>query len=130
MRNHLSTICFLIIFIYCYNIIVNVIFYYIGGHGTLLGVINSFIHVVMYTYYLISGLGPQYQKLLWWKSHVTTLQLVSYFYYCCHSLKTSDNEIACWLCVVLCKVVIYSPTHRQQIFKTVGQSVNFAFKRY
>ncbi|XP_063531938.1 very long chain fatty acid elongase 7-like [Cydia strobilella] len=49
-----------------------------GGHGTLLGVINSFIHIIMYTYYLISGLGPQYQKYLWWKKHVTTLQLIQF----------------------------------------------------
>ncbi|CAG9115797.1 unnamed protein product [Plutella xylostella] len=49
-----------------------------GGHGTLLGVINSFIHIIMYTYYLISGLGPQYQKYLWWKRHVTTLQLIQF----------------------------------------------------
>ncbi|GBP79559.1 Elongation of very long chain fatty acids protein AAEL008004 [Eumeta japonica] len=49
-----------------------------GGHGTLLGVINSFIHIIMYTYYLISGLGPEYQKYLWWKQHVTTLQLIQF----------------------------------------------------
>ncbi|KPI98130.1 Elongation of very long chain fatty acids protein AAEL008004, partial [Papilio xuthus] len=49
-----------------------------GGHGTLLGVINSFIHVIMYTYYLISGLGPQYQKYIWWKKHLTSLQLVQF----------------------------------------------------
>nr|CAI5858354.1 unnamed protein product [Callosobruchus analis] len=49
-----------------------------GGHGTLLGVINSFIHVIMYTYYFLSSLGPQYQKYLWWKKHVTILQMVSY----------------------------------------------------
>ncbi|KOB68394.1 Elongation of very long chain fatty acids protein [Operophtera brumata] len=45
------------------------------GHATLLGVINCFVHTIMYTYYLIAGLGPQYQKYLWWKKHVTTLQL-------------------------------------------------------
>lgn len=49
-----------------------------GGHGTLLGVINSFIHIIMYTYYLISGLGPEYQKYLWWKKHLTTIQLVQF----------------------------------------------------
>ncbi|KOB63355.1 Elongation of very long chain fatty acids protein [Operophtera brumata] len=32
----------------------------------------------MYSYYLISGLGPQYQKLLWWKKHVTSLQLIQF----------------------------------------------------
>ncbi|XP_044755179.1 uncharacterized protein LOC123314125 [Coccinella septempunctata] len=49
-----------------------------GGHGTLLGVINSFIHIIMYTYYLMASMGPQYQKYLWWKKHVTALQMVQF----------------------------------------------------
>ncbi|KAF5281629.1 hypothetical protein FQR65_LT02949 [Abscondita terminalis] len=47
-----------------------------GGHGTLLGFINSFIHIFMYSYYLIASLGPQYQKHLWWKKYLTQMQLV------------------------------------------------------
>lgn len=42
-------------------------FPFAGGHGTLLGLINSFIHVIMYAYYLLAAMGPQYQKYLWWK---------------------------------------------------------------
>lgn len=38
---------------------------------------NSFIHVIMYTYYGLSGLGPSFQKYLWWKRYLTRLQLVS-----------------------------------------------------
>lgn len=52
--------------------------YFPNGHGTLVGLINCFVHVIMYSYYLISGLGPEYQKYLWWKKHVTTLQLVQF----------------------------------------------------
>ena len=37
-----------------------------GGHGTLLGLINAFVHVIMYTYYLVAGMGPKYQKYLWY----------------------------------------------------------------
>lgn len=47
-----------------------------GGHGTLLGLINSFIHIIMYSYYLLSSMGPQYQKYLWWKKHLTAMQMV------------------------------------------------------
>jgi hypothetical protein len=36
-----------------------------GGHGTFLGLINAFVHIVMYTYYLLAGMGPKYQKYLW-----------------------------------------------------------------
>ncbi|XP_067008093.2 very long chain fatty acid elongase AAEL008004 [Anabrus simplex] len=49
-----------------------------GGHGTLLGLINTFVHVIMYTYYLLAALGPQYQKYLWWKKYLTTLQMIQF----------------------------------------------------
>ncbi|KAK2580415.1 hypothetical protein KPH14_006166 [Odynerus spinipes] len=49
--------------------------YYPGGHGTLIGLINSFVHIIMYTYYLLAALLPQYQKYLWWKKYITTLQM-------------------------------------------------------
>lgn len=39
--------------------------------------INSGIHVLMYTYYLLSAMGPGMQKYLWWKRYMTVLQLVS-----------------------------------------------------
>lgn len=50
--------------------------YFAGGHGTLLGLINSFIHVLMYMYYMLSAI-PSLQKFLWWKKYLTTLQIVS-----------------------------------------------------
>lgn len=53
--------------------------YYPGGHGTFIGVINSFVHIIMYFYYMMSAMGPQYQKYLWWKKYITTLQLVRNF---------------------------------------------------
>jgi elongation of very long chain fatty acids protein 7 len=31
----------------------------------------------MYSYYLLAALGPEVQKYLWWKKHITTLQMVS-----------------------------------------------------
>lgn len=52
--------------------------YFAGGHGTLLGFINSFIHIIMYAYYLLSAMGPKVQKYLWWKKYITILQIVSY----------------------------------------------------
>lgn len=48
-----------------------------GGHGTLLGLINSFIHIIMYSYYFLAALGPQFQKYLWWKKYLTVMQMVS-----------------------------------------------------
>jgi GNS1/SUR4 family len=40
------------------------------------GMINSGIHALMYAYYALAALGPSMQKYLWWKKHMTTLQLV------------------------------------------------------
>ena len=39
--------------------------------------VNSGIHVIMYSYYLLAGLGPNFRKFLWWKRYMTTFQLVS-----------------------------------------------------
>ena len=41
------------------------------------GMLNCFIHVVMYSYYLLAALGPHMQKYLWWKRYLTRMQLVS-----------------------------------------------------
>lgn len=48
-----------------------------GGHGTLGNLINNAVHVVMYAYYMLAAMGPEVQKYLWWKKHLTTVQLVS-----------------------------------------------------
>lgn len=37
----------------------------------------SFVHICMYSYYMLSAMGPQYQKYLWWKKYMTELQIVS-----------------------------------------------------
>jgi elongation of very long chain fatty acids protein 7 len=54
----------------------------------------------MYTYYLLSSMGPKVQKYLWWKRYLTRLQLVSYsqnnIYYLIylHGLKFSQVQFA------------------------------------
>lgn len=49
-----------------------------GEQGILLGLLNSLVHIVMYTYYLIAALGPRYKKYLWWKKYMTWIQLVQF----------------------------------------------------
>ncbi|XP_012221704.2 very long chain fatty acid elongase 7 isoform X2 [Linepithema humile] len=51
--------------------------YYPGGHGIFIGIINSFVHIIMYTYYLLAALLPhhQHKRYLWWKKYITTLQM-------------------------------------------------------
>lgn len=55
------------------------------GHGTYFAFINSFVHVVMYFYYLIAGLDPKMQKFLWWKKYLTILQIIQFFVIFVHS---------------------------------------------
>ena len=45
--------------------------------GCVQACLNCFVHIVMYSYYFLSGLGPSVQKYLWWKKYVTVLQMVS-----------------------------------------------------
>lgn len=52
--------------------------FWAGGHGSFQGFVNSFVHIFMYSYYLLSGLGPQFGHLLWWKKYITQLQLAQF----------------------------------------------------
>lgn len=45
---------------------------------------NSFIHVLMYSYYGLSTLGPAVTKYLWWKKYLTIIQLVR----CCNFISS------------------------------------------
>lgn len=47
-----------------------------GGHSTFFALLNSFVHIVMYFYYMIAAMGPKYQKFIWWKKYLTTFQMV------------------------------------------------------
>ena len=55
----------------------------------MIGLINSFVHIIMYTYYLLSALGPTVQKYLWWKKYLTTLQMVRQLCVCRAGCKTA-----------------------------------------
>jgi elongation of very long chain fatty acids protein 7 len=42
-----------------------------------IGMLNSLVHVVMYTYYGLAAYGPRFEKYLRWKKYITKMQLVS-----------------------------------------------------
>ncbi|KAK8766658.1 hypothetical protein V5799_006562 [Amblyomma americanum] len=48
------------------------------GQASLTIILNCFVHVIMYTYYFLSLLGPAVQKHLWWKRYLTQFQLVQF----------------------------------------------------
>ncbi|CAB1324670.1 unnamed protein product [Coregonus sp. 'balchen'] len=43
-----------------------------------IGLLNTFVHIVMYSYYGLAALGPHMQKYLWWKRYLTSLQLLQF----------------------------------------------------
>jgi len=66
---------------------------YVGGGQTFfLCMLNSFIHVIMYTYYGLSAAGPQMQKYLWWKKYLTQVQLIQFFFVMVHSIVNVFSE--------------------------------------
>jgi hypothetical protein len=42
----------------------------------LFGMINTFVHIIMYSYYLFPALRLPFQNYLWWKKYLTVLQIV------------------------------------------------------
>jgi hypothetical protein len=58
-----------------------------GGHSMFQVWINSGIHTIMYSYYLLSACGPRVQKYLWWKRYLTSLQILQFVVVSLHSLQ-------------------------------------------
>nr|QXU64617.1 fatty acid elongase 6 [Blattella germanica] len=49
-----------------------------GEQGVVIGFLNSFVHVIMYSYYMVAAMGPKYQKYIWWKKYMTRIQLTQF----------------------------------------------------
>ncbi|KAK9303418.1 hypothetical protein QLX08_004901 [Tetragonisca angustula] len=49
-----------------------------GGHSTFFGLLNTFVHIVMYTYYMLAAMGPKLQPYLWWKKYLTVFQMIQF----------------------------------------------------
>lgn len=58
-----------------------------GGHSTFFGMLNTFVHIIMYTYYLLAAFGPHMQKFLWWKKYLTALQMVQFVLVMVHAFQ-------------------------------------------
>lgn len=52
--------------------------YMCGGQSVFVGFINSFIHSIMYTYYLLAASYPGSAKLNWWKRYLTQMQIIQF----------------------------------------------------
>ncbi|ALA62400.1 GNS1/SUR4-like protein [Turkeypox virus] len=52
--------------------------WFAGGQAFFGAQINSFIHVIMYSYYGLTAIGPSLRKYLWWKKYLTIIQLMQF----------------------------------------------------
>ncbi|XP_046390288.1 elongation of very long chain fatty acids protein AAEL008004-like isoform X2 [Ischnura elegans] len=58
-----------------------------GGHSTFFGLLNTFVHIIMYFYYMMAAMGPKYQKYIWWKKYLTSLQMVQFIAIMVHAFQ-------------------------------------------
>lgn len=66
-----------------------------GGHGTLAGLLNAGIHVVMYSYYFLAALGPSVRPYLWWKRYLTVFQMVQFLIIFVHQAQLLFQRDSC-----------------------------------
>ncbi|CAG9855867.1 unnamed protein product [Phyllotreta striolata] len=59
------------------------------GRVSLHALLNSFVHVFTYLYYLASILGPQVRRFLWWKKYITLLQMAQFVVITIHSIQSA-----------------------------------------
>lgn len=55
-----------------------------AGQATLLGILNCIVHCLMYGYYLVSALNESVAKSIWWKKHITQIQMIQFLLLCIH----------------------------------------------
>jgi len=63
-----------------------------GGHCTFFVLLNSFVHVWMYFYYMVAAMGPQYKRFIWWKIYLTKLQIVQFMTIMAHAFQLCFRE--------------------------------------
>ncbi|XP_011203626.3 elongation of very long chain fatty acids protein F-like [Bactrocera dorsalis] len=83
----------------------------IGGQGSTIGMLNTFVHVVMYVYYLLSSINTELKKSLWWKKYITQLQLAQFAILFVHQLwplvMVPDCPVSTvWQCLALTQAVV------------------------
>jgi len=62
------------------------------GHVLLGLVVNSCMHVIMYSYYFLASFGGRFQKYLWWKKYLTTMQITQFVVLLLHILIPLFND--------------------------------------
>lgn len=99
------------------------------------GVVNSFVHIIMYSYYLLAAMGPQYQKFLWWKKYITNMQMVKIWMNWLVKNKSLKFSNSCEFQIQFCLAFIHSAQlvytdcgyPRWSVFFTLPNAIFFYF---
>ncbi|KAI1293576.1 putative protein for very long chain fatty acid elongation [Halotydeus destructor] len=105
-----------------------------GGHGSFIGFVNSFVHIIMYTYYFLSALGPEVAPYLRWKKYLTTIQMIQFACFFVHAMQLTIIECNYPKFLVYCTLVnsvvfmamfaqFYMTSYRKRKSDTDGQVV-------
>lgn len=57
------------------------------GHASFMGFTNSFVHILMYSYYALAACGPRVARYLWWKRYLTRIQMTQFVAMFVHSVQ-------------------------------------------
>lgn len=92
------------------------------GRTHIVGILNSVVHTIMYTYYFLSAM-PSMQQHLWWKKYITGMQILQFVIFTTHSLQgiffIDHNEFPLGMSILtLLNAMFFLTTFIDFFFKT------------
>ncbi|KAJ6644446.1 Elongation of very long chain fatty acids protein 4 [Pseudolycoriella hygida] len=96
--------------------------YWAGEEFIMAFCLNTLVHVVMYFYYFLASLGPEYKQYLWWKKYLTIVQIVQFFIVIAYS--TASLWLSCGYSQTIVLLFIGNISLNLVLF------LNFFFKTY
>ncbi len=81
-----------------------------AGVNGIFPILNSAVHVLMYTYYALAAFGPKVQKYLWWKRYITQVQLAQFFVFFVYAMTYAFKQTG-WPSILICTSVAQPPLY-------------------
>jgi len=81
-----------------------------AGVNGIFPILNSAVHVLMYTYYALSAFGPSVQKYLWWKRYITQVQLIQFLVFFVYGTTYLFKQTG-WPTILICTSVAQPPLY-------------------
>ena len=81
-----------------------------AGVNGIFPILNSAVHVLMYTYYALAAFGPSIQKYLWWKRYITQVQLAQFVVFFIYGLTYLIKQRG-WPTILICTSLAQPPLY-------------------